>query len=147
MQRPKLSLLICSVVLIATISSCSCNPEKIASLALRGMETMMGDGFMPSDEIRHLGEFQHVSVNLSKSTTEDSESGTIFLKLQDGDPLLLGNQPEILARKCAEIYVRDFENSSDYQQITVQFIQTDPQNPDNFAMQEYEFQVEDLTTT
>lgn len=147
MQRPNLSLLICSVVLIATISSCSCNPEKIASLALRGMETMMGDGFMPSDEIRHLGEFQHVSVNLSKSTTEDSESGTIFLKLQNGDPLLLGNQPEVLARKCAEIYVRDFENSSDYQQITVQFIQTDPQNPDNFAMQEYEFQVEDLTTT
>lgn len=147
MQRPKLSLLICSVVLIATISSCSCNPEKIASLALRGMETMMGDGFMPSDEIRHLGEFQHVSVNLSKSTTEDSESGTIFLKLQNGDPLLLGNQPEILARKCAEIYVRDFENSSDYQQITVQFIQSDPQNPDNFAMQEYEFQIEDLTTT
>lgn len=147
MQRPNLSLLICSVVLIATISSCSCNPEKIASLALRGMETMMGDGFMPSDEIRHLGEFQHVSVNLSKSTTEDSESGTIFLKLQNGDPLLLGNQPEVLARKCAEIYVRDFENSSDYQQITVQFIQSDPQNPDNFAMQEYEFQIEDLTTT
>lgn len=129
------------------LHSCSCDPERIASLAMKGMETMMGEGFLPSDEIRALGGFQNVSVNLNKSTTEDTESSTIFLKLQNGDPLVLGNQPEVLARKCAEIYVRDFENASDYQQITVQFIQTDPQNPDNFAMQEYEFQVEDLLSS
>lgn len=114
---------------------------------MKGMESMMGEGFLPSDEIRALGGFQNVSVNLNKSSTEDSESATIFLKLQNGDPLVLGNQPEVLARKCAEIYVRDFENASDYQQITVQFIQSDPQNPDNFAMQEYEFQVEDLLSS
>ncbi|WP_268035132.1 hypothetical protein [Algoriphagus sp. PAP.12] len=131
----------------AVFFSCSCNPEKIASLAMKGMESMMGEGFLPSDEIRALGGFQNVSVNLNKSSTEDSESATIFLKLQNGDPLVLGNQPEVLARKCAEIYVRDFENASDYQQITVQFIQSDPQNPDNFAMQEYEFQVEDLLSS
>jgi len=105
---------------------------------------MMGKGFMPSEEIRALGRFQGMSVNLSQSNTEDDTKSTIFLKLENGDPSLLGHQPEILARKCAEIYLRDFEKSSDYQQITVQFIQSDPINPDNFAMQEYVFDTNDF---
>ncbi|WP_339752971.1 hypothetical protein [Algoriphagus aquimarinus] len=130
--------------LLAAISSCSCNPENIAKFAFKGMEAMMGKGFMPSEEIRMLGNFQGMNVNLSKSTTDDSTTSTIYLKLQNGDPLILGNQPEILARKCAELYLRDFEKATEYQQITVQFIQTDPTNPENVAMQEYMFDTKDF---
>ncbi|MEP0711567.1 hypothetical protein [Algoriphagus sp.] len=131
-------------LLIGTISSCSCDPENIAKFAFKGMEAMMGEGFMPSEEIRKLGNFQSMNINLSKSTAEDSTTSTIYLKLQNGDPLILGNQPEVLARKCAELYLRDFENAEDYQQITVQFIQTDPTNPENVAMQEYMFDTKDF---
>jgi len=130
--------------ILATVGSCSCNPENIAKFAFKGMESMMGKGFMPSEEIRALGRFQGMSVNLSQSNTEDDTKSTIFLKLENGDPTLLGNQPEILARKCAEIYLRDFEKSSDYQQITIQLIQSDPSNPDNYAMQEYVFDTKDF---
>ncbi len=129
---------------VAIISSCSCNPENIAKFAFKGMEAMMGKGFMPSEEIRMLGKFQGMNVNLSKSTSNDTTTSTIYLKLENGDPLILGNQPEILARKCAELYLRDFENAGDYQQITVQFIQTDPNNPENVAMQEYMFDTKDF---
>ncbi len=104
----------------------------------------MGKGFMPSEEIRAMGRFQGVSVNLSQSTVDDETESTIFLKLENGDPLILGNQPELLARKCAELYLRDFEKSAEYQKITVQFLQTDPANPENIAMQDYTFDVKDF---
>lgn len=126
------------------LSACSCEPEDIARLALSGMENLMGEGFMPSEEIRALGEFQGMSVNLSQSTIDDSTESTIFLKLENGDPAILAYQPEILARKCAEIYLRDFEKSDNYQIVTVQFIQTDPSNPENIAMQEYTFEIADF---
>lgn len=124
--------------------SCSCDPENFAKFALSGMENLMGKGFMPSEEIRAMGNFQGMNVSLSQSTLEDSTASTIFLKLENGDPLILGNQPEILARKCAEIYLRDFEKSDNYQVITVQFLQTDPANPENIAMQEYTFDTADF---
>lgn len=124
--------------------SCSCEPEDIARLAFSGMESLMGEGFMPSEEIRALGKFQGMSVNLSQSTVDDSTESTIFLKLENGDPAILGYQPEILARKCAEIYLRDFEKSYQYQKITVQFILSDPSNPENIAMQEYTFDTADF---
>ncbi|WPR75421.1 hypothetical protein [Algoriphagus sp. NG3] len=130
--------------IIVIVTSCSCDPEKFAKFAFKGMEAMMGEGFMPSEEIRMLGNFQGMSVNLSKSTDEDTTTSTIYLKLENGDPLVLGNQPEVLARKCAELYLRDFEKAGDYQQITVQFIQTDPTNPENIAMQEYIFDTQDF---
>ncbi|WP_111670827.1 hypothetical protein [Algoriphagus litoralis] len=139
----KFKLVLISICL-AVLSSCSCEPEDLAKLAMSGMENLMGAGFMPSDEIRAMGNFQSMSVNLSQSTLEDSTESTIFLKLENGDPLILGNQPEILARKCAEIYLGDFEKSDNYQIITVQFIQTDPANPENIAMQEYTFEVADF---
>lgn len=126
------------------MGSCSCNPESMAKFAMKGMESMMGEGFIPSEEIRALGNFQNMSVNLNTNKTEETVESTIFLKLENGDPLILGNQPEVLARKCAEIYLRDFENSSNYKQITVQFLQGDPTNPENFAMQEYTFVTSDF---
>jgi hypothetical protein len=130
--------------LILSLTSCSCEPEDIARLAFSGMESMMGKGFMPTEEIRAMGGFQGMSVNLSQSSFEGVVEQTIFLKLENGDPTLLGNQPEILARKCAELYLRDFENAAEYQKITVQFFQTDPSDPRNTAMQEYIFDVADF---
>ena len=105
---------------------------------------MMGEGFMPSEEIRALGNFQGMNVNLSQTNTDEGSESTIFLKLENGDPFLLGDQPDLLARKCAELYIRDFEKSDDYDLITVQFIQSDPMNPDNFAMKEYTFNTIDF---
>lgn len=135
--------LICYFCLV-WMSSCSCKPEDLAKLAFSGMENIMGEGFMPSEEIRAMGRFQGMIVNLSQSTVDGELESTIFLRLENGDPTILGNQPEILARKCAEIYLRDFEKSIDYQKITVQFIQSDPTNPDNVAMQEYTFDIKDF---
>ncbi len=132
------------VVLSVVLGSCACEPEDIAKVAFSGMETMLGEGFMPSDEIRALGDFRGMSVNLGQSSVDGEVESTIYLKLENGDPKLLGNQPEVLARKCAELYLRDFENSPDYQLITVQFLQSDPANPENIAMQEYTFTVSDF---
>jgi hypothetical protein len=132
------------ISIIFLLNSCSCNPEGLIKYAAKGMESMIGEGFLPSDEIRQLGNFQGMSVNLSTNKSEEIVESTIFLKLENGDPLILGNQPEVLARKCAEIYLRDFENSSNYRQITVQFLQGDPTNPENFAMQEYTFETSDF---
>ncbi len=131
-------------LLVASLQSCSCEPESIAKGALWGLEKMMGEGFMPSEEIRALGNFQGMNVNLSQTNTDEGSESTIFLKLENGDPFLLGDQPDLLARKCAELYIRDFEKSDDYDLITVQFIQSDPMNPDNFAMKEYTFNTIDF---
>ena len=130
--------------LAAFLASCSCQPEDLAKLAFSGMENLMGEGFMPSEEIRALGRFQGMSVNLSQSNVDGSVESIIFLRLENGDPVILGNQPEILARKCAEMYLKDFEKSVDYQKITIQFIQSDPANPENVAMQEYIFDISDF---
>ncbi|GAA0879891.1 hypothetical protein GCM10009119_28600 [Algoriphagus jejuensis] len=139
-MRNRLFILLLTLVL----SSCACEPEDIASFAFKGMETFMGAGFMPSEEIRATGRFQGMSVNLSSSSVDGEEESTIFLKLENGDPVALGHQPELLARKCAELYLRDFEKSGEYQKITVQFIQSDPSSPENIAMQEYMFDTKDF---
>lgn len=132
------------LLVLPLVFSCSCEPEDIARLAFSGMESMMGKGFIPSEEIRSTGQFQGVSVNLSQSTENGESESTIFLKLENGNPAILGNQPEVLARKCAELYLKDFENGKEYQKITVQFIQTDPSNPENVAIQDYTFEVKDF---
>ena len=99
---------------------------------------------MPSEELRALGKFQGTSVNLSNSTQDGVEESTIFLRLENGDPKLLAERREILARQCAELYLRDFEKAEDYAQITIQFVQTDPSDPENIAMEEYSFDTKDF---
>lgn len=129
------------LILSQNLFSCSCEPEQIAHYAFKGIEVLIGKGVMPSEEIRAMGDFENMNVELSTSSEFGS---TIFLKLGNGDPKILSSQREILARKCAELYLKDFENAKDYDQIAVQFIQTDPQNPENVAMEEYVFQVNDF---
>jgi hypothetical protein len=124
--------------------SCSCAPEELAEFAFNGMEGLLGDGFLPSEEIRALGKFEGVSVNISTSTQEGVEESIIFLKLENGDPKIMAEQRELLARNCAELYLRDFEKAADYEKITIQFIQTDSYNPQNISLEEYTFVTQDF---
>jgi hypothetical protein len=124
--------------------SCSCAPEELAEFAFNGMEGLLGDGFLPSEEIRALGKFEGMSVNLSTSTQEGVEESIIFLKLENGDPKIMAEQRELLARNCAELYLRDFEKAADYEKITIQFIQTDSYNPQNISLEEYTFATQDF---
>ena len=133
-----------ALVLIVLVSSCACAPEEIAEFAFNGMEGLLGDGFMPSEELRALGKFEGVSVNLSSSSQDGIQESTIFLKLQNGDPKLMAEQRELLARNCAELYLRDFENAADYEKITIQFVQTDSYNPANVSLEEYTFDTQDF---
>jgi hypothetical protein len=108
------------------------------------MEGLLGDGFLPSEEIRALGKFEGLSVNLSTSTQEGVEESIILLKLENGDPKILAEQRELLARNCAELYLRDFEKAANYEKITIQFIQTDSYNPQNISLEEYTFATQDF---
>ena len=108
------------------------------------MESLLGDGFLPSEELRALGKFQSTSVNLSNTTQDGVEESIIFLRLENGDPKILAEQREQLARNCAELYLRDFEKASEYKKITIQFVQTDPYNPENVSMEEYTFDTQDF---
>lgn len=133
-----------ALVLIVLVSSCACAPEEIAEFAFNGMEGLLGDGFLPSEELRALGKFEGVSVNLSSSSQDGVQESTIFLKLQNGDPKLMAEQRELLARNCAELYLRDFEKAADYKKITIQFVQTDSYNPANVSLEEYTFDTQDF---
>jgi hypothetical protein len=133
-----------ALVLIVLLSSCACAPEEIAEFAFNGMEGLLGDGFLPSEELRALGKFEGVSVNLSSSSLDGVQESTIFLKLQNGDPKIMAEQRELLARNCAELYLRDFEKAADYEKITIQFVQTDPYNPANVSLEEYTFATQDF---
>lgn len=105
---------------------------------------MLGDGFMPSEELRALGKFQNTSVNISNSSQNGVEESIIFLRLENGDPKIMAEQREQLARNCAELYLRDFEKAADYDKITIQFVQTDPYNPENVSLEEYTFDPQDF---
>jgi len=131
-------------ILFLFLWSCSCAPEEIAEFAFSNMESFLGEGFMPSEEIRALGKFESTSVNLSNSSQDGLEESTIFLKLENGDPKIMAEQRELLARKCAELYLKDFEKAADYEKITIQFVQTDPYNPQNVSMEEYVFATKDF---
>ena len=133
-----------ALVLIVSLSSCACAPEEIAEFAFNGMEGLLGDGFLPSEELRALGKFEGVSVNLSSSSQDGVQESTIFLKLQNGDPKIMAEQRELLARNCAELYLRDFEKAADYEKITIQFVQTDSYNPANVSLEEYTFDTQDF---
>ena len=108
------------------------------------MEGLLGDGFLPSEELRTLGKFQGMSVSLSNTSQNGVEESIIFLKLENGDPKILAEQRELLARNCAELYLKDFEKAAEYDKITIQFVQTDPYNPENVSMEEYTFDTQDF---
>ncbi len=117
---------------------------EIAEFAFGGLENMLGDGFMPSEELRALGKFQNTSVNISNSSQNGVEESIVILRLENGDPKIMAEQRELLARNCAELYLKDFEKGTEYDKITIQFVQTDPYNPENVSMEEYTFDTQDF---
>ncbi len=133
-----------TLFLFFSLSGCACAPEEIAQFAFGSMESLLGDGFLPSEELRALGKIQSTSVNISNTSQDGVEESIIFLRLENGDPKILAEQREQLARKCAELYLRDFEKAADYKKITIQFVQTDPYNPENVSMEEYTFDTQDF---
>ena len=132
------------LVLTFSLSGCACAPNEIAQFAFSSMENLLGDGFMPSEELRAMGKFQSTSVNLSTSTHNGVEESIIFLKLENGDPQIMAEQRELLARNCAERYLNGFEKATEYNKITIQFVQTDPYNPENISLEEYTFDTQDF---
>ena len=133
-----------ALFLFFSLSGCACAPEEIAQFAFGSMENLLGDGFLPSEEIQALGNFEGMSVNLSTSSQEGVQESIIFLRLENGDPKIMAEQREQLARNCAKLYLRDFEKAADYKKITIQFVQTDPYNPENVSLEEYTFDTQDF---
>ncbi len=122
----------------------SCDGEKFAKGIFWGMNKIAGEGFIPSSEIISLGEFSNAEVVVSKNYINGKRENQIELRLYDGKSENLLYNEENLARKCVEVYANGFSKIGDYDTIKILFIQTDPQNPENFAMSEYLFLVEDF---
>jgi hypothetical protein len=108
------------------------------------MESVMGDGFFPSKEVLQQGNFQSAGVSMQSSGIGEDYQSLIELTLKNGDHKLLNPHPEIVARKCAELYLRDFENKADYQKILIRFEESYLENPQDIAVMEFSFEVKDF---
>ena len=64
------------------LGSCSCAPEELIRFAISGMDTILGGGFVPSEQLRALGGFTSTSVHLSKTSENGVEESIIFLSLK-----------------------------------------------------------------
>jgi hypothetical protein len=133
-----------NISLIVGLSSCACQPEDLFEVAFSGMESLIGEGLLPSEELMALGDFQGMSIQLGQNSENGTQESEIFLRLENGSAEKLSGPREILARKCAEIYLRDFENRAEYEKITIQLMQTDPTDSENIAMEEYSFDIKDF---
>lgn len=122
----------------------SCDSELALKRLVWGMNKMMGDGFFPSSEILALGEFESTEVNVKSETVNGESSGLIEIKLYNGKSEAFLRNQESVARECAELYVKGFSKIADYQNIIIYFVQTDPMNMENVAINEYQFEVKDF---
>ena len=111
-----------ALFLILSVSSCACAPEEFAQFAYSSMENILGDGFMPSEELRALGKFQSTSVNLSNSTQDGVEESTIFLRLENGDPKILAEQREQLLMSLRTPYCTSIDPVAWYNSINTKWI-------------------------
>lgn len=131
-------------LLLTANVSCSCEPENLVKAAMWGFSKFAGDGYFPSEEIIAAGEFEQVSVNMSRQKVNGVPDNTIELRFHNGKHPALGYAEEAVARRCAEMYAESYSKIDQYQQILIVFTQADPYNPENFAMSEYRFEVRDL---
>lgn len=111
---------------------------------LWGFNKMAGEGYFPSQEILALGEFEGAEVIVSKINKNGENENNLELRLHNGKSQTLRLSEENTARKCAEIYAKGYSKINEYKTIKISFIQTDPFNPENFAVSEYSFEVKDL---
>ena len=126
------------------LSSCACDGETILKTMMWSMNKLAGDGYFPSSEIMSLGNFERVEVSMQKSIHDGERFNEVELRLINGSGPQLHVAEEILARKVAELYSEEFSKINEYDVVKITFIQTDPFNPDNLAVSEYIFRVEDL---
>jgi hypothetical protein len=131
-------------LLLLSISSTSCDGEKVMKTMLWGFDKMAGEGYFPSPEILALGEFEGAEVMVSKIIQNGENNSTLELRLHNGKSPALRYSEENTARKCAELYAQGYSKINDYETIKISFIQTDPFNTENFAVSEYSFEVKDL---
>ncbi|RPA69900.1 hypothetical protein EF405_01005 [Cyclobacteriaceae bacterium YHN15] len=129
---------------LSGLSSCACDSEKIFHGLIWGMNKLVGEGYFPSTEILALGDFESVEVNMAKSIQNGESKAVVELSLINGKGEELRYNQENLARKCAIIYAHGYSKIDNYNTVKIKFIQTDPFNPDNLAISEYSFEVEDL---
>lgn len=130
--------------LVFLSSSCACDGENVMKAMLWGMNKFAGEGYFPSAELLALGEFERVEVNMHQSRQNGVSLAQVELRLINGKGHAMHQSEENLARKCAELYAEGYSKIMEYDEVKIVFIQTDPFNPNNMAMSEYSFRVEDL---
>ncbi|TVP48995.1 MAG: hypothetical protein EA341_09970 [Mongoliibacter sp.] len=134
-------------LILLILGSCSCDPEKMMKGMVWGLNKMAGEGYFPSEEILEFGEFERVEVNMNRTNVDGKNYSYVQLRFFNGkNPNLQYNQ-ENIALRCAELYAQEYSKIKNYKEIQIVFIQSDPINPDNFAMNEYSFNVQDLLKT
>jgi hypothetical protein len=132
------------LLFLGSLSSCACDGEKVIRGMMWGMNKLAGEGYFPSNEILALGDFESVEVNMTQSYQNGESMAEVELSLINGKGNELQFNQENLARKCAILYAHGYSKIEDYKTVKIKFIQTDPFNPDNLAISEYSFEVEDL---
>ncbi len=132
------------LILFLSLSFVSCDGEDIVKGLFWGINKMTGEGFLPSTELLALGQFARTEINISKNTINGKKENTIELRLYNGKSEDVIYNEENTARKCAELYAEGFSKIAEYEIIKILFIQTDPFNPENVAISEYIFQVNDF---
>jgi hypothetical protein len=130
--------------LLFLFSSCACDGEKVMKAMFWGMNKLAGDGYFPPEELLALGDFERVEVNMYRSNQNGVSHAEVELRLINGKRHAMHQSEENLARKCAELYAKSYSKIMEYDEVKIVFIQTDPFNPNNMAMSEYSFRVEDL---
>ncbi|MCL6259752.1 hypothetical protein M3O96_11680 [Aquiflexum sp. TKW24L] len=136
-----------SLVISLFISSCACDGETMVKGMMWGFNKIAGEGYIPSNEIMALGEFESVEVNVSQIYADGEDQSTIELRLFNGKSPEMRVREDNVARKCAELYAQGYSKIEDYKIIKISFIQTDPFNAENYAISEYTFEVKDLLTS
>jgi formylmethanofuran dehydrogenase subunit E len=132
------------LLFLGSMSSCACDGEQIIRGMMWGMNKLAGEGYFPSNEILALGDFEGVEVNMTQNYHNGDSKAEVELSLINGKGHELQYNQENLARKCAILYAHGYSKIEDYNSVKIKFIQTDPFNPDNLAISEYSFGVEDL---
>lgn len=138
------ALNIICIISLLWATSCACDGEKVFKALTWSMNKLAGDGYFPSQEILALGDFEGVEVNMQKRVEDGKNFNEVELKLINGKGPQMHQGEELLARHVAELYAKDYSKIQEYDVVKIIFIQTDPYNPDNLAITEYSFQVNDL---
>lgn len=131
-------------LLLALLAFTSCDGETVFKGLLWGMQQIAGEGYLPSQELMELGQFEGVEVQMSQAYGDGEQQSFIELRLFNGKSRQLMLDEENTARRCAELYVTEYSKSKAYENIKVSLIFQDPLEPENYSIREYIFPTSDL---